>query len=588
MYLNYLGCSLLFLLLCGVNPEIFSQQTRKISVYIDQVKSGNQFTNVRDSNELTYLINSWIRTRIREGYLLAGIDSVKSTDEQLNLYLHQGKTYSVLWLPVSEDSIRNRSRFKVSKNRQIFPDSMDFLELDREFGNYLNTGYPFARFRIDSTLQSGDSIYLHLYIDKGPYIYFSQPEQRNHQVLKNYVLNRITGIYPGQAYSEDKFRSLAGKMRRLNFIGMESEPRNYFLGFENKIWLYLLKEKRSRFDLLLGLNSFEGPAGREYRLTGQAGVDLINGLRMGERFYLNYENLNENAPKFKMGFNFPYLPYWPFGVAADFGVFRFAEEYIDLSLKLKLEFKPFEFQKVAVNFTLLSSGLLNPDTLFLKNTGKLPSTLDYNYKAYSLIYSYNSLDYPFNPRGGTRLESEIQYGLKSYPRNASLTKYDSDSISVHLMYDSLDQNKEQLLFSFLAEYYQPVFSRSVLKILLEYNSFFGKASILKNEMFRLGGFKRLRGFDDDFLYSSAFTFGTLEYRFLLDKDSYLNIFYDAGYLRQEESSVMNWNFYSGLGAGIQFQTKIGLFSLSYAIGKSKYQKFELGNGKIHFGYTALF
>lgn len=574
--------------MAGISPQIFSQQTGKISVYIDQRETGNQFTKVRDSNELAYFINSWIRTKIREGYLLAGVDSISSDGEQIKFYLNQGKFYLLGCFATSRDSIGNILSFKFSKDLTISSDSIDFRDLDHALGGYLNAGYPFVQFRIDSTLQSGDSLYLHLFIDKGPYIYFSQPEQRNNPVLKNYVLNRITGIYPGRAYSETKYQALFDKIRRLNFIKMEAEPRNYFLGSENKIWLYLAKEKRSRFDLLLGLNSFEGPAGREYRLTGQAGFDLINGLRLGERFFLNYENLNENAPKLKMGFSFPYLPYWPFGVTVDFGVFRFAEDYIDLSLKSKLDFIPYEFQKVALNFTLVSSGLLNPDTLFLKNTGRLPSTLDYNYKAYSLLYSYNSLDYPFNPQRGIKLETEIQYGVKSYPRNSTLLSFDSDSIPVILMYDSLDQNKDQLLFSLLAEYYQPVFSRSVFRFLVEYNSFFGKSRILRNEMFRLGGFKRLRGFDDDFLYSSAFTLGTLEYRFLLDKDSYLNLFYDAGYLRQEELNEINWNFYAGLGAGIQFQTKIGLFSLSYAIGKSKFQKFELGNGKIHFGYTALF
>lgn len=572
----------------GVYPEIYAQPANEILVYIDQIESRNEIANVRDSSELTYAIRTWTQNKIREGYLLAGLDSIRSNALQSRIYLHQGRSYNIQWQQKSSDTLLLSSRWKVTAFERNQPDSILLPDLGQTLDYYSNMGHPFAQLRIDTAHQLQENLFLELYIDKGPYVYFTQAEQRNEQVLKSYVLNRIIGIYPGQAYSDNKYKLLQEKLRRAEYIKQDADPRIFFLGTESKIWLYLKKEKRSRFDLLLGVNSFEGPAGRQYRLTGQAGVDLINGLKLGERFYLDYENLNENAPKFKMGIDFPFLPFGPFGLSMDFGVFRFAEEYIDLSYKAAIDFKLYDYQKLALHYSWFSSGLLNPDTLSLKLNKRLPSILDFNYKAYGLHYSFNTLEHPVNPRSGSLVALEIQYGTKSYPRNSGFTQFDSDSIQVNYFYDSLDQNRDQIVFLIQSEFYQAIFSRSVLKFLTEYKSFFGRTKILRNEMFRLGGFKKLRGFDDDFLYCEAYVLGTIEYRFLLDKEAYLNVFCDAAYLKQHEGDKLSWNYYTGVGAGIQFQTKIGLFSLNYAVGQSKFQKFDFGNGKIHFGYAALF
>jgi len=44
----------------------------------------------------------------------------------------------------------------------------------------------------------------------------------------------------------------------------------------------------------------------------------------------------------------------------------------------------------------------------------------------------------------------------------------------------------------------------------------------------------------------------------------------------------------GFGAGFTFQTKAGLLSLSYAMGKQKNIPLDLQKGKIHFGITSYF
>jgi hypothetical protein len=44
----------------------------------------------------------------------------------------------------------------------------------------------------------------------------------------------------------------------------------------------------------------------------------------------------------------------------------------------------------------------------------------------------------------------------------------------------------------------------------------------------------------------------------------------------------------GFGAGISFETKAGIFSINYALGKQFNNPIELRSGKIHFGIVNYF
>ena len=80
---------------------------------------------------------------------------------------------------------------------------------------------------------------------------------------------------------------------------------------------------------------------------------------------------------------------------------------------------------------------------------------------------------------------------------------------------------------------------------------------------------------------------SLEYRFLLDKNSNAFIFYDQG-IYEDNTLTYKIDNPFGVGAGISFGSKIGIFSISYALGKQENNPLEFRNGKIHFGYITYF
>ena len=110
-----------------------------------------------------------------------------------------------------------------------------------------------------------------------------------------------------------------------------------------------------------------------------------------------------------------------------------------------------------------------------------------------------------------------------------------------------------------------------------------------NDLYRIGGLNSLRGFNEKFFYASTYGIGTLEYRFFMEENSYLLIFYDQGYVRYVlHDGVSQEDFPLGFGAGLTFSTKAGIFKFIYSLGKSKEQQIGLNYSKIHFGLSSGF
>jgi hemolysin activation/secretion protein len=107
-------------------------------------------------------------------------------------------------------------------------------------------------------------------------------------------------------------------------------------------------------------------------------------------------------------------------------------------------------------------------------------------------------------------------------------------------------------------------------------------------LLRIGGNKLLRGFDEISIFCSTYVLSTLEYRFLLQRNSYFSAFVDWAYVYRDFNETQFHDFPLGFGAGINLETKIGIFGLTYALGKQKDQPISFRNSKLHFGYVAIF
>jgi hemolysin activation/secretion protein len=214
-----------------------------------------------------------------------------------------------------------------------------------------------------------------------------------------------------------------------------------------------------------------------------------------------------------------------------------------------------------------------------ENITTLPEFADISTKSYGTGLFFEKLNYRFNPRKGYAMNVNAQTGNRSIKQNPKIND---------LAYEGLLLKSLQYQFEGTFAAYINFVGNHVLKIGLQGASVFGDAALYKNELFRIGGLKTLRGFDEESIFASTYVIPTLEYRFLFAQNSAILLFAEGAWYENTSNSRYLNDKPVSIGAGVNFETKAGILTINYALGSQFGNGFDLRNGKIHFGLTALF
>ncbi|MBC7861929.1 MAG: BamA/TamA family outer membrane protein, partial [Bacteroidia bacterium] len=203
---------------------------------------------------------------------------------------------------------------------------------------------------------------------------------------------------------------------------------------------------------------------------------------------------------------------------------------------------------------------------------------DITTRAYGLGFFYEKLDYKLNPRKGISFSLNGSAGSRLIKKNAKLNE---------IIYNGVKLNTSQYQGEVEVFGYIPLFKKATIKLGTQAATVISD-QVFKNELFRIGGLKTLRGFDEESIFASTYAIGTFEYRYLLDENSAVFLFSDAAIYEKSFVGGYLKDIPYGVGAGMSFETKAGIFSLSYALGKQFNNPLDIRSGKIHFGIVNAF
>ncbi len=112
--------------------------------------------------------------------------------------------------------------------------------------------------------------------------------------------------------------------------------------------------------------------------------------------------------------------------------------------------------------------------------------------------------------------------------------------------------------------------------------------VFQNELFQIGGFRLLRGFDEQSIFANQYHIAVAELRIKFTQNSYAYLFSDNGWVQTKFNAYNRESFYNGFGVGTTLETKTGLFSIALALGRSDFIPLRFRESKLSFGYIALF
>ena len=283
----------------------------------------------------------------------------------------------------------------------------------------------------------------------------------------------------------------------------------------------------------------------------------------------------------KIIFTLPFVFNTPFGIDAKLKLYRKDTLFNDVNRNFGLQYllSGGNYFKAFINYHT-SDLLISKKGLQILTS--LPPYADVSNTAYGIGFKTEKLDYRLNPRKGIALNLEGSVGNKTIKENSQINPE---------LYKSLDLKTVQYSSILQFDLFIPLWRRSTVNMGIQsgylYNS--SDSTIFENELFRIGGLKTLRGFDEESIFASGYSIVTLEFRYLLEQNSYMYVFADgAWYENKSVSASIREDLPYGFGAGISFETKAGIFSINYALGGQNKQAPLLKSAKIHFGFVNFF
>jgi outer membrane protein assembly factor BamA len=535
------------------------------------------------------------KTLLDKGFPGASVDSTSFDSASANVKLYLGEQYK--WVQINTDSIDNKLldatgwNAKQFKNRRI-----DFPRLqqqeERILNYYENSGYPFAEVSLENIVISGDNIQGDLTVKKGPFYHIDSIRILGKEKIKNLFLQHYLGISNGSIYNSQKLKEVTKRLQQLTYL-QEVQPSDVtMLGSGSVLNLYLQPKRSSEINVLVGFLPGNTTTNKT-QVTGDVHLNLKNALGSGENILVNWQQLQPQSPRLNLGYTHPYIFNSLFGIDFAFDLLKKDSSYLQLNAVIGIQYILSANQSGKIFYqnerSFLLSGGVDTNRVLLTRT--LPPNIDVSSGNFGINYNFINTNYRINPRKGNEVDFTASAGIKKITKNNDIIHLKDPAepaFDFNTLYDSVKLRSYRLRVTATGAHYSPIGKSSTLKIALS-AGWFQSPQIFQNELFQIGGYRLLRGFDEESIYADKYAVFTAEYRYLVGINSYFFGFSDFGLTHTSFGSAnYSDNFISG-GVGLAFETKFGLLNLSYAIGKRDDIKFDIRkSSKIHFGYINYF
>jgi hemolysin activation/secretion protein len=219
---------------------------------------------------------------------------------------------------------------------------------------------------------------------------------------------------------------------------------------------------------------------------------------------------------------------------------------------------------------------------------RLPQNIDLNSGGPGTELQLQRTDYKLNPSRGWNLRLAGEVLRRTVQKNDGITGIrDGSGFDYSRLYDTLNMESYQYHVNGDLAYFIPLSKRIVLKMAYAGGWISGER-LFQNELYQIGGYRLLRGFDEGSLFVNQYHIGTAELRFLLSRNSNVYFFSDNGWLQSRINGFTNEGIYNGFGLGTSLDTKGGVFTIAYALGRSPDNPVQLRQSKVHIGFAAYF
>lgn len=516
----------------------------------------------------------------REGYYFADMGSVEVDRERVpvvvRMHVIPGPRVTVGRVRITGmtafDSLAVRQNFDTRPGRLLDPLRLE-ADLEAVLTRYEQAGLPLAQIRLETLgLLPGDPprLDLLLQVDEGRGLTLKAVALPGAVRTRPAYAARVAGLVPGQplvAYAPDDLRR---RLEETGFFTEVSTPE-LLIDPEGGVILQIPVREASpgAFDLVLGYLPPAGTGGSG-SIVGNGHLELRNIFGAGRVMSLTLNRLPGQVSSVDARLADPFLFGLPFGGEGRFEGLQQDSTYGKQRYLAELSYRFGEGLHAFVTVSRESTSP-GPGGLALRNGRQRIPRADALFAG--LGVRYRQVDAPVNPRRGFLFEMNFERGRKERTARVLLAGADTTVEGSLLRQQRLQAR---------TRFFVPTARRQVLAL-------GGEGAVLlsdeydESDLFRFGGARSLRGYDEERFRGRVVARLFTEYRYRIDRQSYAYLFFDLGYVDRPPVASVDGarEVHPGFGLGIQFSTNLGLVNASYAMNNEDGPT----NGRIHVGLS---
>lgn len=564
---------------------MFAQQSAKVSRIEftgNDFFSSRELANFMTTKENTVFTQQQFELDLKniivnyqnEGFINCTISDHKkdynfdSSSVSLSITVNEGKQILVGEINFDGNKLFKTSFLKESmstKEGQV----LDALSLNRDLTDILNlyekSGYTFATINVASieeyTAGSNSRLRISIKVSENERIKIDNIVVEGNTSTNKEVITREIRLGKNNTVTKEDLLEIKRKLENLGYFESVDQPK--ILKYKNSTVLQIrVKEGNTNtFDGILG---YVPPAANEETgyFTGIVNLSIRNLFGTGRKIEAKFQKEIRTTQELEL----KYLEPWIFSLPVNVNL-GFLQRIEDSSF-IKRDLSVKSDAILSARFTL--SLLLHYERIIPTIQNTYLNTFDSRVLAAGLELRFDNRDYVYNPFSGILTRMSYTVGQKKiYNASAFVGQDVPPEFTVQRIigdfdfYNSLFKRQSSLVGLHVVEIISPRFEIA--------------------DLYRFGGVRSVRGYRDGQFLAARSAWGNLELRYSLTRRSFLFGFYDLGYYLTPYDPTTQLakqeGFIYGYGLGIRIETALGMFGVSYALGRGD----SILEGKIHFG-----
>ncbi len=500
------------------------------------------------TGELPAILNRLYNALALEGYPLARLDSIVVDSDLkgdiLELYISTGKPV------ILESGILNgmddTSRSFQSSGR--LTERLILSQVNEILTELTDDGFPFVKVTVvpDSVCEDSETISANLdfRVDRGSFTRLRRIEFPGAVLTQSRLLRLESRLGSRDVFSRMKLKQALERLARLPYIDYVGEPRLVKAGAGLVNLQIPVKERR--VNRLAG--ALSTAPGRD-EPTGEIRIHFGNILGTGRKLKAEWLGLDPTRRGILVSYREPWILGYPWHAVLELE--QWTEDTLSTTTRYKfgLEWEPSD--RLIFTGSAASERIGGSNDSTTSETGSRSIWLEGG-------VSYDRFDHTWNPKWGYGAGISSAAGFRRWD--------DSERDDSRLRREAAAVSAAQLLFKNIV-----LFER------FETRDVSGSGIVLE-ELVRIGGIGSIRGYMESVILARGACWGTAELRWRPDRNGYLGLFGDVGYIYRKDARVKpKKEIPVSFGLTSVLITKAGILGLDLALATGE----PLRNARLH-------